>query len=166
MIKDHLLSVVEELCSLIDSWNDAQADGDRGRGHDSLILCLNPSGVGFLGTLAPSAGITVVNSFTNEDGLVEALKYHQVEIQEDVPDPVSVDVRFLIQALDQHQEDYHPMSLMNKARVKLADLDRERKFLLNLISDMKKDSSAYKAGYKDGWKDRVATTSLHGQVKS
>lgn len=49
--KQHLREALDLLAGLIDSWNDAAADGDRGRDNKALCLTLWDDGSGRLGTV-------------------------------------------------------------------------------------------------------------------
>lgn len=49
MTRKQLEAVHEALTEIIDSWNDAAADEDRGRSNDALVLTLDDDGSGSLG---------------------------------------------------------------------------------------------------------------------
>ncbi len=90
MTKAQLEAVIDELVGIVDSWNGAAADEDRGRANDCLCLCLYDDGSGSLGRRnrypgpdGPVDEIEDWHTFGSVDELVEVLmKGEGVELEE------------------------------------------------------------------------------------
>ena len=82
MTRTQLEAVWEALVEIVDSWNDAAADEDRGRSNDRICLTLCDDGSGSLGRR--SWGIEAVedwHDFADLDGLLKVFVDQGVEIE-------------------------------------------------------------------------------------
>lgn len=91
MTKSQLEAVYDALVELADSWNDAAANEDRGRGNKFLILTIADDGSGMIGQRDPYKPSYVSNTlisdhyeFKDFDEFVNILKDGEgVEIEEE-----------------------------------------------------------------------------------
>lgn len=75
MTREQLEVVHGALTELVDSWNDAAADEDRGRGNNALVLVLHDDGSGLIGQKHWGCDdVQPHYEFDNFDELVKALK--------------------------------------------------------------------------------------------
>lgn len=89
MTKASLESVIDALVEIVDGWNDAAVDEDRGRSNDTLCLTLYDDGSGFLGRRDSYDGpdgervndIDDWCEFSNIEELVTVLESEGVEIE-------------------------------------------------------------------------------------
>lgn len=75
MQKWHIKYVIYRLVDLIDSWNDACEDGDRGRCNDALTITIFDDGSGKVGTQF-GEHFNPQFEFDNANELVEWLDQH------------------------------------------------------------------------------------------
>lgn len=77
MTREQLEAVVNELVAVVDSWNDAQADDDRGKGNNAICLTLWDDGSGRIGVRRWDGkdGLTTedMHDFADLDGLAKVL---------------------------------------------------------------------------------------------
>lgn len=75
MKKEQLEAVHEALVEILDAWNDAAADEDRGRANDALVLTLWDDGSGFLGRRdhCHDDKVEDFHEFHDFDGLLKTL---------------------------------------------------------------------------------------------
>lgn len=88
MTKAQLEAVIEELVAIVDSWNDAQADDDRGRGNDGIVLSLWDDGSGTIGRRRFGIGgepddFEDWHDFADLEGLIGVLGAEGTELEED-----------------------------------------------------------------------------------
>lgn len=81
MIREQLAAVHDALVEITDGWNDAAADGDRGRASDSIILLLNADGSGALGRFSPPFDYEYLHDFADVDGLIKTLADMGIDLE-------------------------------------------------------------------------------------
>lgn len=88
MTKRELEAVHEELVSIVDGWNDAAADEDRGRANDALCLTLYDDGSGRVGRRLwyENSRVEDFYGFNNLDDLLKALVDNE---NTEVDDPIT-----------------------------------------------------------------------------
>ena len=73
MTKSQLESVIDALVEIVDGWNDAAADDERGRANDAICLSLWDDGSGTLGRRA-AWSINEVEDWHEFDNIDELLR--------------------------------------------------------------------------------------------
>ena len=89
MTKAKLESVIDALVEIVDGWNDAAVDDDRGRSNDKICLTIYDDGSGFLGRRndydGPNGKTTTIDDWHQFDGmeqLINVLKEEGVEFED------------------------------------------------------------------------------------
>lgn len=83
MTRAQLEAVHDALTEIIDSWNDAAADDDRGRSHDALCLTIDDDGSGRIGRRATwdEGRVEVWHDFNNMDELLQWFIDEGIEVE-------------------------------------------------------------------------------------
>lgn len=71
MTKHELGAVVETMADVADSWNDAAADGDRGRGNDQIVISVFDDGSGSIGKRSWNGEVEDLARFDDAAALVK-----------------------------------------------------------------------------------------------
>lgn len=84
LTREQLEAVIEGLVVIVDSWNDAAADEDRGRSNDAICLTLWDDGSGRIGRRSwfESNQVEDWHEFNNLDELIQKLRDEGLEIAE------------------------------------------------------------------------------------
>jgi hypothetical protein len=87
MTREALEAVVDALVGVVDSWNGAAADEDRGRSNDAICLTLYDDGSGTIGRRHPGGSeVEDWHQFDTFNELVEKLRDGEgVEVEDDAP---------------------------------------------------------------------------------
>ncbi len=84
MTRQQFEEVFDALVDIVDAWNDAAADDDRGRGNDAIVLIIHDDGSGWLGrTMGLLSEVERLHQFDNGVSLSAILEGHGMEFEGD-----------------------------------------------------------------------------------